>query len=198
VFTGIIQELGKVINTAPRAGGIELQIELAKLAERVQLGDSISACGACLTLEGLEKGKGRFFLSEETLSKTWLGSLKVGDRVNLEEALRFGEPIGGHIVQGHVDGVGKVVSRRPEGEGETMDLEAPADLERYLLFKASIAVDGVSLTIAASQRQRFSVALIPLTLEKTNLRLKKPGDPVNLEADLLGKWVERLSNLRTS
>ena len=192
MFTGIVQELGSVAKTDRRAGGLELQVDLGRLAERVQLGDSISVCGACLTLEGLERKVARFFLSGETLSKTWLGNLRVGDPVNLEEALRFGEPLGGHIVQGHVEGVGKVLGRKPEGEGQTMAFEVPSELERYLLPKGSIAVDGVSLTIATSEGRRFAAALVPLTMEKTNLRFKKADDPVNLEADLIGKWIERL------
>lgn len=192
MFTGIVKTLGKVVATGRRGDELELRIDLAGLPEGQQIGDSIAVNGCCLTLEASEDSVGRFYLSSETLAKTWLASLKAGDLVNLEDAARFGEPIGGHLVQGHVDGVGRVISRKASGEGEVMEFEAPESLAKFLLPKGSIAVDGISLTIAESGGRQFSVALIPLTLEKTNLRSKKAGDPVNLEGDIVGKWIDRL------
>lgn len=199
MFTGLIQELGTVISLESRSGGLGLWVTLGSLFPEAKVGDSISICGTCLTLEEKrgERNQARFFLSEETLSKTWLGSLAVGSRVNLEPSLRVGDSLGGHFVQGHVDGVGKVTGRKPVGEGEIMSFELPRDLERYLLPKGSIAVEGVSLTIVDPRGGEFSAALIPETLRRTNLGLKKPGDPVNIEADALGKWVAHLGGHNT-
>lgn len=189
MFTGLIQHVGKVEKCAKRGRGFEIYVDLGPVAKGRKVGDSIAVCGVCLTVESISKRVARFYLSPETLKRTWLGGLQSGDFVNLESAARFGDPIGGHLVQGHVDGVGNVSSREMQGQGEWMEFEVPKDLKPFLLVKGSISVDGISLTIARSHGCRFGVALIPLTLQKTNLQFKKPADPVNLEADLIGRWV---------
>lgn len=188
MFTGIVTELGRVKSLRKRSGGLEIWLEIGALAKKSRIGDSISVCGVCLTVEEKKNKAARFFLSKETLQRSWLAQLQLDQRVNLESAARFGDPIGGHLVQGHVDAVGKVVST-----GTVFKIQAPASLKPYLLYKGSISVDGISLTIASARGREFSVALIPLTLKNTNLQFKKVGDPVNLEADVIGKWVKQFA-----
>jgi riboflavin synthase len=163
------------------------------------VGDSISVSGVCLTIVEIgAEGAGEFAgeisadLAAETLRRTTLGGLRAGDRVNLERPLRFDQRLGGHVVQGHVDGVGTVAALAPDGDGVWMEIEAPAALCRYIAEKGSIAVDGVSLTVARVEDPRFAVALIPHTLAVTTLGRRRPGDRVNLEVDVLAKYVERL------
>ncbi len=196
MFTGIVTELGRVKSLRKRSGGLEIWVEIGALAKKSRIGDSISVCGVCLTVEEKKNKDARFFLSKETLQRSWLARLQLDQRVNLEPAARFGDPIGGHLVQGHVDGVGHITSvgagPRPARSG-VFKIQAPASLKPYLLYKSSISVDGISLTIASARGREFSVALIPLTLKKTNLQFKKNGDPVNLEADVIGKWVKQFA-----
>jgi riboflavin synthase len=182
VFTGIVREVGRVASF----DGSRLVVD----AEQTQAaeGDSVAIDGVCLTVVG--NGQLAFDVVGETLARTTLGALKTGDTVNLEPALRAGEPLGGHYVQGHVDGVGRV--RRMGGDGELTWFDAPPELVRHIVVKGSIAVDGVSLTVAALDDQGFAVALIPHTLAATTLGGLAPGDPVNLETDVLAKYVERL------
>jgi riboflavin synthase len=189
VFTGIVREKGRVASVEPAASGIRLVVEAETDAA---IGDSVAVGGVCLTV--VERGDGRlaFDAVPETLDRTSLGRLRAGDEVNVEPALRAGEPLGGHIVQGHVDGLATV-----RATGELTWFDAPPDLARYCVEKGSITVDGCSLTVAALDDAGFAVALIPHTLEVTTLGTLRPGDPVNIEVDVLAKYVERLTSMRT-
>jgi len=185
VFTGLIREVGRVVSFDDGRLTIES-------AQEAALGDSIAIDGVCLTVVANERGTLVFEAVPETLARTSLGTLEPGSRVNLEPALRVGEPLGGHYVQGHVDGVGIVRSVEPEGEGKRIWTDAPPELLRYIVQKGSIALQGTSLTVAAVDEQGFAVALIPHTLQETTLDGLAVGDCVNLEADVLAKYVEKL------
>ena len=163
----------------------------ADFAGQLTLGESVAVNGACLTVVERDAESFRFQVGPETLLRTNLGELRPGDRVNLERSLRAGDRLGGHWVQGHVDGVGRVDQRLPEGEWETVWFRCPSELTMQMVPKGSIAVDGISLTVVAVERERFSVALIPHTLAVTTLGVMKPGDAVNLETDILAKYVQR-------
>jgi riboflavin synthase len=182
VFTGIVRELGRVVSF----DGARLLVEAPQTSADV--GDSIAVDGVCLTVVEHDGDGLAFDVVGETLSRSTLGTLAADDRVNVEPALRAGEPLGGHIVQGHVDGVGRVRSI-----SEPVWIDAPPDVLRYCVEKGSITVDGVSLTIAALDDSGFAVALVPHTLAATTLGAAKPGDAVNLEVDVLAKYVERLT-----
>lgn len=188
MFTGIVRELG----TVDAFDGSRLVVAADETAASAAVGDSVAVAGVCLTV--VERGEGRlaFDVVPETLARTALGRLEPGSPVNLESSLRVGDPLGGHVVQGHVDAVGRVRSLEPEGEGCRVWIDAPETVVRYCIEKGSIAVDGVSLTIAALDDEGLEVALIPHTLAVTTLGALAPGDEVNLEADVLGKVVERL------
>jgi riboflavin synthase len=188
MFTGLVREVGTV---ASMDGG-RLVIEAPETAQGAQLGDSVAIDGACLTVVAFDDSSLSFDAVPETLSRTALGTLDQGSRVNLEPALRAGDPLGGHYVQGHVDGVGSVESVEPEGEGRRVRFEAPAELLKYVVEKGSISVQGTSLTVAAVDDTGFEVALIPHTLAATTLGELQPGQPVNLETDVLAKYVEKL------
>ncbi|MDX6452643.1 MAG: riboflavin synthase [Gaiellaceae bacterium] len=188
MFTGLVREVGTV---ASMVDG-RLTIDAPETARGVQLGDSVAIDGVCLTVVASNGATLSFDAVPETLSRTALGTLDQGSRVNLEPALRAGEALGGHYVQGHVDGVGAVQSVAPEGEGRRVRFEAPAELLRYIVEKGSIAVQGTSLTVAAVDETGFEVALIPHTLQATTLGALTPEQPVNLETDVLAKYVEKL------
>jgi riboflavin synthase len=195
MFTGLVVERGTLIEDPSPSGqgGVRLTLRLSPdLAARLAIGDSLAISGVCLTI--LEKGEDRVAveLSPETLSRTTLGGLRRGDPVNLEPALRMGDALGGHWVQGHVDGTARVVDRRDLVDHRVLAFSIPEDLAPFLVEKGSITVDGVSLTISALRSDRFEVALIPHTLEVTTLSLLTPGDAVNLEVDVLGKYVHRI------
>lgn len=192
MFTGIIEDLGAVAAIKRSPAGAVLTIRTALPLGRVTLGESIAINGACMTVTG--KGRGTFAMdvSAESLRRTTLGELRPGARVNLERCLTLGKLIGGHLVSGHVDGVGRLVAIKPEGESRLYTFEAPAAQARYLVEKGSVAIDGISLTVFGIRGRRFSVALIPHTLELTTLGFKRPGDAVNLESDMLVKYVERM------
>jgi riboflavin synthase len=192
VFTGIIRELGRVAAVDGGADGVRLTVEAAGTAAQAATGESVSIAGVCLTAVSVDDGRIAFDAVPETLRRTTLGRLAAGDNVNIEPALRAGEPLGGHYVQGHVDAVGRVRSAEPEGGGVRIWIDAPDDVLRYCVEKGSVGVDGVSLTVADLDDTGFAVALIPHTLEVTTLRALEPGDEVNLEADVLAKYVERL------
>jgi riboflavin synthase len=192
VFTGIVRERGTVAAIDGGEEGIRLRIEAPETAAQAALGDSVAINGVCLTVTARDGASLSFDAVPETLSRTALGRLAPGSVVNLEPALRAGAPLGGHYVQGHVDVVGGVRSLEPEGDGVRLTIEAPDELLRYCVEKGSIALEGVSLTIAALHDDAFEVALIPHTLTETTLAALAPGDPVNLEADVLAKYVERL------
>jgi riboflavin synthase len=193
MFTGIVRERGRVTGIDGGAGRVRLRIAApATAAAGPALGDSVAIGGVCLTVVAVEGDELAFDAVPETLSRTTLGGLEPGDEVNVEPAILAGEPLGGHVVQGHVDGVGSVRSVEPEGDGRRIWIDAQPDVFRYCVEKGSIAVDGTSLTIAALDDAGFAVALIPHTLAETTLGILAPGDPVNLEVDLLAKYVERL------
>jgi riboflavin synthase len=192
MFTGIVRELG----TVDAFGGSRLVVAAPETAAGVAVGDSVSIAGVCLTVVAAEEGRLAFDVVPETLSRTALSRLERGDRLNVEPSLRVGDPLGGHVVQGHVDAVGAVRSVTPEGESRRVWVDAPVAIVRYCLEKGSIAVDGVSLTVAALDDEGFEVALIPHTLAVTTLGDLKTGDEVNLEVDVLAKVVERLVEAR--
>jgi riboflavin synthase alpha subunit len=192
VFTGIVRERARVAVVEVNGGGVRLTIEAPATAASVTTGDSVSLSGCCLTAVAVADGRMVFDAVPETLRRSTLGGLSAGDDLNLEPALRAGEPLGGHYVQGHVDGVGRVRNVVPEGGGVRVWIEAPADVLRYCVEKGSITVDGVSLTIAELAGDAFAVALVPHTLAVTTLGALAAGDQVNLEADVLAKYVERL------
>jgi riboflavin synthase len=192
VFTGIVEEVGTVDALDRRPGGVRLSVRAPRLALLASVGDSVAISGCCLTAVAVEGDVLRFEAVPETLARTSLAALAEGDAVNLEDALRAGEPFGGHLVQGHVDGVGTVVEVEPEGDGYRMRLRVPDTLAQYVVEKGSVAVAGVSLTVAAVDGDTFEVALIPHTWTATTLSRLAPGDTVNLEADVVAKYVERL------
>jgi riboflavin synthase len=196
VFTGIVRELGRVESVDATAGGARLTIHAPETAARTALGDSVSVNGVCLTATAAGDGTLAFDAVPETLARSTLGSLAPGAPVNLEPALRAGEPLGGHVVQGHVDGVARVVSLEPEGDGARLTLELPGGLARYAVEKGSVTIDGVSLTVAGLDGGRIAIALVPHTLSATTLGSLTPGDEVNVEADILAKHVERLLEAR--
>lgn len=191
MFTGIVRERGTVVSTLDRGGGRVLTVRAAETASRTNVGDSVAVNGCCLTADVVDDDQITFHAVSETLARTTLGSLRADGRVNLEAALRAGEPLGGHYVQGHIDGVGRVQSVEAEGEGLRVFVEVPDDVLRYCVEKGSVTVDGVSLTIAEVASDAFAVALIPHTLEATTLSELEPGQEVNIEADVLAKYVER-------
>ncbi len=192
MFTGIVEAMGDLEALRPQPGGARLSVCPPAGWARPDPGSSIAVNGACLTLVAWEGACFVADLSTETLVRTTFGGLRPGDRVNLERPLRLGAPLGGHLVTGHVDAVGTVTGHRPEGEGSVLRVRAPGELAPLLVHKGSIAVDGVSLSVADLAAEEFGVALIPFTLQHTTLGLRRPGHAVNLEADLLGKYVARL------
>ncbi len=192
MFTGIVESIGTVREHAPRGDGARVHIWGGPLADGLHVGDSIAVDGACLTVTAQGRDGFTSDLSAETLKRTTLGRLRAGSRVNLERPLRLGDRLGGHLVTGHVDAVGQIADRTPQGDGEFWRFRFPQDLVPLLVLKGSIAVDGISLTVAELSGDAFGVALIPHTLHHTTLGGKRVGDPVNLEADLLGKHVARL------
>jgi riboflavin synthase len=209
MFTGIIEAIGTVREYSPHTGGARAHIGAGPVAEGLRVGDSISVDGACLTVTALKGDGFTCDLSAETLARTTLRTLRVGARVNLERPLRLGDRLGGHLVTGHVDALGQIADRAPQGpasrrsaeahakppgetDGEFMRFRFPPILAPLLVMKGSVAVDGISLTVAELGRDTFGVALIPYTLQHTTLGGKRVGDSVNLEADLLGKHVARL------
>ena len=192
MFTGIVREMGRVVSVVAAEEGAQLVVAAPRTAPRTAVGDSVAVDGVCLTAVSVTDGEIAFDAVAETLRRSSLGALETGDDVNVEPALRAGDPLGGHYVQGHVDAVGRVTTVDPEGDGRRVTFEAPPDVLRYCAEKGSITVDGVSLTVAGLDEASFTVALIPHTLAETTLGALAPGDEVNLEADVLAKYVERL------
>lgn len=191
MFTGIVTDMGRVRKVEQTARDRRYEIETVWDTAGIDLGASVSHAGCCLTVT--EKGPGWFAVevSGETLSKTTLSGWKAGHRINLERASRLGDELGGHIVSGHVDGLGRVLSVAPEGGSRRIVIEAPAPLHRYIAAKGSITVDGVSLTVNTVEGQAFGVNIIPHTWENTTLGGLKAGDPVNLEIDMLARYLAR-------
>jgi riboflavin synthase len=192
MFTGIVRELA----TVGSFDGTRLVVIAPETAAVAAVGDSVAVAGVCLTVVEAADGQLAFDVVPETLSRTALGGVETGGNVNVEPSLRVGDQLGGHVVQGHVDAVGRVRSVAPEGDSHRVWIDAPETVVRYCIEKGSIAVDGVSLTVAAFDDDGFEVALIPHTLTVTTLGRLEPGDEVNLEADVLGKVVERLVEAR--
>ena len=196
MFTGIVEELGAVTEVVDLGDALRLTIAADIVLEGTRTGDSIAVNGCCLTVvETGGNGAGRTWAADvmqETLEKTALRGVAPGERVNLERAVTLQTRLGGHLVQGHVDGVGTIVRRTPSEHWEVVEISMPRHLARYLVDKGSIAVDGVSLTVVEAGEETFTVSLIPETLGRTTLGVKKTGEPVNLEADLIAKHVERL------
>jgi riboflavin synthase len=193
MFTGIVRERGRVVAAERNGDGLRLRISAPETAAGTSIGDSVSVAGCCLTAVAAADGELAFDAVGETLSRTNLGALDEGSEVNVEPALRAGEPLGGHYVQGHVDGVARVRSHDRDGEGSRLWLDLPAGLLRYCVEKGSLTVDGVSLTVADLDENGVAIALVPHTLEVTTLGRLEPGGEVNVEVDVLAKYVERLA-----
>jgi riboflavin synthase len=191
MFTGIVETIGTIEGIEPGADLTRLVVDAKPIVEGVDLGDSVAVNGTCLTVTSIRDGRLSFEAVQETMERTSLGDLKVGSRVNLERAMRAGDRLDGHIVQGHVDGVGTVRQMAQEGNDVRLQIDCDPELADCVVEKGSIAVDGVSLTVAALSPSGFEVALIPHTLEVTTLSDRQPHDRVNLEADVLGKYVKR-------
>ena len=192
MFTGIIEELGSVRNIEERGENARLVISAHVVTEETNHGDSISVNGVCLTALDIKPDSFAADVSKETLQRSTLGSLKPGAPVNLERAVTPATRLGGHIVQGHVDARGQFVGVENHGESWTVRIAYPKEIARYLVFKGSVAVEGISLTIAGLTDEFFEIAIIPKTWEVTNLSHLKPGDNVNIEVDILGKYIEKL------
>ncbi|HSN03548.1 MAG TPA: riboflavin synthase [Nitrospira sp.] len=197
MFTGIVEEMGAVMSLEKTLAGTRMTILASLVMGDLKIGDSVSVNGTCLTVVTKEERNFTVEVSPETLSVTTLGRLSAGAPVNLERAMKLNERIGGHLVAGHVDGVGTIRSRHQEGNAIFFTIEAPPEILRYCVVKGSITVDGISLTINEVNDKGFSVAIIPHTAKVTTLGLKQVNDPVNLESDLIGKYVERLLQERS-
>jgi riboflavin synthase len=192
MFTGLIEDVGKIAALKFRKGSAVLTVRPKLPVRGMALGASIAVNGACLTVVRKNKGALTVDVSPETLRRTNLGSLAVGSSVNLERPMRLNERLGGHLVTGHVDGVATVAEIKPRGEFTVFTFRVPAVLVPFLVSKGSVAVDGISLTVNQCAKNRFSVAIIPFTLQHTNLRHRRVGDKVNIETDLIGKYVHNL------
>ncbi len=195
MFTGIVEEVGSIRELRIGSEGAEVTVACPRLAPAVRIGDSVAVNGVCLTATGVAADRFTCDISAETLRRTALGKARAGSRVNLERALEAGGRLGGHFVQGHVDDVGRFLARTPSGQGFEISFGYPGDLARYLVYKGSIAVDGISLTISGLRQGDFTVSVIPHTLKETTLAALGPGDAVNLEVDILGKYFERYFQL---
>ena len=191
MFSGIVQSLAEVADLISEPGGVRLVVREPEIAKAMQIGGSVANNGCCLTVVEINGDCLSFQAGEETLSRTNLGKLKPGDRLNLETSLRMGDELGGHLVTGHIDGLGTVDQRDDDAEWCTMWIRVPQRLTRQMASKGSVAIDGVSLTLVEVEDERFSVALIPHTLSVTTLGLRHVGDTVNIETDVLAKYVER-------
>ncbi len=194
MFTGIVEEVGQVVGIASIEGKRRLTVAAENASRELKKGDSIAVSGVCLTAVELRSGRFGADLAQETWERTSFSRITEGALVNLELPMRADGRFGGHIVQGHVDGVGKLLAfdRIPGADDYWLRIEVPADLERYVVFKGSIAIEGISLTVARVQGRGVTIAIIPHTYEMTNLRSLKPGDPVNLETDIIAKYVEKM------
>ena len=192
MFTGLVEGVGEVVGLTPMAEGLRLAVKTSFPAAELSLGESVAVAGACLTVVALNPPRADFEVSPETLAATTFPLKKVGDRINLERALRIGDRLGGHLVTGHVDGMGVVREVRSGPAHIQMKFELPAALSRFVIGKGSVAVDGVSLTVNTCQGNAFTVNVIPHTARETTLAALKVGDRVNLETDIIGKYVARL------
>ncbi|SFR05402.1 riboflavin synthase [Desulfoscipio geothermicus] len=191
MFTGLVEEKGKLISLRRGADSAHLKIGARLIMGGMQTGDSIAVNGVCLTVTTFDEGTFTADVMAETLAKTNLGELQAGDRVNLERAMRLGDRLGGHLVSGHIDGVGTIIKKERHDIATLITVAAPLAVMRYIIKKGSVAVDGTSLTVVDFNEDSFQVSLIPHTAHATVLGEKKPGDRVNLEGDMIGKYVER-------
>lgn len=191
MFTGIIEGLGTIKEIQPVGQGKRIAVEADFVLDQTKIGDSIAVSGACLTAVSLTGKRFEVDVSPETLAKTTFGKAKLGDRVNLERALRLGDRLDGHLVSGHIDGMGTVKSRKPAGNAVVVTIGVAEPLLRYMIIKGSVAVDGISLTINDCDRNGFEVSIIPHTAKLTTIGFKDIGDLVNIETDMIGKYVER-------
>ncbi|MET9432087.1 riboflavin synthase [Streptomyces sp. NPDC003036] len=192
MFTGIVEELGEVTAVERLGDASRFRLRGRLVTEGAKHGDSIAVNGVCLTVVDTADGEFTADVMAETLNRSSLGALGPGSRVNLERPMAVGDRLGGHIVQGHVDGTGTILARTPSENWEIIKISLPAELSRYVVEKGSITVDGVSLTVVDAGPDHFTVSLIPTTLALTTLGIKEPGDPVNLEVDVIAKYVERM------
>jgi riboflavin synthase len=194
MFTGIIEEVGRVQNLTHEHGNRRLTVSSSQLVKELRQGDSIAVSGVCLTAVDITPSSIGFDLAEETWNRTSFSRIKPGALVNLELPMRADGRFGGHIVQGHVDGTGKFVALEPIADTDNywLKIEIPPELARYVIFKGSLSIEGISLTVAAIEGTKVTVAIIPHTIEMTNLQSLKPGDPVNLEVDMIAKYVEKM------
>lgn len=192
MFTGIVEGRRRVVGLRREAGSLGLEVDLEDLAQGVRVGDSVALAGCCLTVEELRGTVAAFHLMQETLDLTTFGSLRTGSLVNVERSLRLGDRLGGHLVSGHVDGLGEVTAVDEQAGQTDLRIRLPGSLDRLVVPKGSLSVDGVSLTVAAADGPCVTVCLIPHTLEITTLGLLARGDRVHLEADMIGKWVAKL------
>lgn len=192
MFTGIVEVVGKITALESGRDAVRLTVSAARIAEEVAIGDSVAINGVCLTVVEIVAPKIAFEAVYETLRRTTLGQRRVGDSVNLERALKADGRFGGHIVQGHVDGTGRIASIRPVGDSWFVYVEASPELLRYIVTKGSVCVDGISLTVMDADDKAFSLSIIPHTWENTTLKDRHAGDSVNIEADIIGKYVEKL------
>jgi riboflavin synthase len=193
MFTGLVADLGEIVRVEHSSDGVRLHV-VSELGPQIDEGDSISVNGVCLTATAIEGARFSTDVMNETLRLTSLGEVREGTAVNLELAMSPTDRFGGHIVQGHVDGVGRITRVAPDGFSRRVTVQAPEQVMRYVVHKGSITVDGISLTVAETDGRSFTVSLIPETLERTNLGTAEPGTTVNLEVDVLAKYVERLIN----
>jgi len=194
MFTGLIEEMGKTVSIAGRPGGARLSLEADSVSAGAAIGDSIAVNGTCLTVVEIRGRTLSFDMSDETLRSTDLGLLKPGDRVNLEPSLRPDSRMGGHFVTGHIDGVGRIKSREMSGETCRIVIDSGAHIAGFLVEKGSVAIDGISLTVVDVFPDGFSIVIIPHTAGMTTIGFKKPGDKVNIEVDILGKYVSKFLN----
>lgn len=192
MFSGIVEGIAEVKEVQRGVEGMHVKIDLGKFDEGVQIGDSIAINGACLTVTALDGASVQFDLVAETLARTSLGDLESGAKVNIERSIKIGDRLHGHFVQGHVDGVGRISKFDTGPEGGWMEIETDAALTSQMIHKGSVGIEGISLTIAELNDDQFAIALIPHTLEVTTLGGKSAGDRVNIEVDMLGKWVRRI------
>ncbi len=191
MFTGIVEDVGTIVSLSPLRAGTSVTVATRLPAGEFALGESVAVSGVCLTVSGKGEGKFTADVSRETLSRTTLSSARPGTRVNLERALTLSGRLGGHIVYGHVDGTGTIRGIRPQGEARVFHIEADPSIMKFVVYKGAVAVDGVSLTVGVVRPDGFELTLIPLTMDRTTLGSSRPGERVNLEADIVGKYVLR-------